>query len=287
MYGIDISNNNAGLVLEHVYKIGFVICKATEGTSFIDKYAQSFVSDARKLGRKIGLYHFARPDKHNSIKAMQEEADLFVRQVKALNCLGEAILCLDWEVEPLNNTDLIHAFCQRVEDITGVRVVLYTSESVVMEWKRIGIWDSEGLSKYPLWVAKWPTGKPMEPATNIDAVPGTVNSTIPWVIWQYAASGVISGYKGQIDLDYTHLSADDWTRLAKPYGTSTVYIDSVPDVVPETISQDMQWAIDNGIFKGYNGKYFPDRPLTRNEAAIVLKRLYEFLVQNPDTEYYP
>ena len=37
-----------------------------------------------------------------------------------------------------------------------------------------------------------------------------------------------------------------------------------PVEVPEVITEDMQWAIDNGIFAGYgNGKYVPKDPLTR------------------------
>lgn len=45
---------------------------------------------------------------------------------------------------------------------------------------------------------------------------------------------------------------------------------------PEVITKDMQWAIDNGIFTGYdNGKYVPKAPLTREQAATILKRFKE------------
>ena len=49
-----------------------------------------------------------------------------------------------------------------------------------------------------------------------------------------------------------------------------------PTEAPEVITKDMQWAIDNGIFTGYgNGKYNPKAPLTREQAATILKRFKE------------
>ena len=58
MNGIDISNHQAGLNLAAV-PCDFVICKATEGTSFVDKYCDGFIQKALSLGKKIGVYHFA------------------------------------------------------------------------------------------------------------------------------------------------------------------------------------------------------------------------------------
>ena len=56
--GIDISNHQKGLNLKDI-TCDFVICKATEGTTFVDKYCDGFMQQAMKLGKKVGVYHFA------------------------------------------------------------------------------------------------------------------------------------------------------------------------------------------------------------------------------------
>ena len=37
-------------------------------------------------------------------------------------------------------------------------------------------------------------------------------------------------------------------------------------------AEDIQWAKDKGLMTGENGKFHPDRPLSRRELAIVLRR---------------
>ena len=56
MKGIDISNHQAGIDLARV-PFDFVICKATEGTGFVDRYCDGFIQAALGLGRKTGVYH--------------------------------------------------------------------------------------------------------------------------------------------------------------------------------------------------------------------------------------
>lgn len=51
MNGMDISNHQAGLNLEKV-PCDFVICKATEGTGFVDRYCDGWIQKALQLGKK-------------------------------------------------------------------------------------------------------------------------------------------------------------------------------------------------------------------------------------------
>ena len=42
--------------------------------------------------------------------------------------------------------------------------------------------------------------------------------------------------------------------------------------------EDIEWAMDTGIVKGYpDGTFHPDQPITRAEAAVMLRRLYKLL----------
>lgn len=63
-----------------------------------------------------------------------------------------------------------------------------------------------------------------------------------------------------------------WTKHGKlPY---IEYVDSNK----ETLSEDMKWAVDNGLIFGYgNGKYGENDALTRGQLAIVLKRFYDLI----------
>lgn len=87
--GIDISNHQKGLNLKDI-TCDFVICKATEGTTFVDKYCDGFMQQAMKLGKKVGVYHFA-----SGKTTGKAEADFFLKNVQGY--IGKAILILDWE----------------------------------------------------------------------------------------------------------------------------------------------------------------------------------------------
>ena len=50
--GIDISNHQKGLNLASV-PCDFVICKVTEGTTYIDRYCDGFIQQAINLNKKI------------------------------------------------------------------------------------------------------------------------------------------------------------------------------------------------------------------------------------------
>ena len=58
--GIDISKWQTGIDLSKV-DCDFVIVKATEGIGYVDRKCDSFYQQAKRLGKKLGFYHFARP----------------------------------------------------------------------------------------------------------------------------------------------------------------------------------------------------------------------------------
>ena len=74
--GIDISKWQDGINLEAI-ETDFVICKATEGVGYTDKTCDGYYQKAKSLGKKLGVYHFARPDLGNSAVA---EADHFIKE---------------------------------------------------------------------------------------------------------------------------------------------------------------------------------------------------------------
>ena len=114
MNGIDISNHQAGLNLAAV-PCDFVICKATEGTSFVDKYCDGFIQKALSLGKKIGVYHFA-----TGRTSGRQEAEFFYQNIKGY--VGKALLVLDWEGSAVNSgVAYAKEFLDRLQELTGVK----------------------------------------------------------------------------------------------------------------------------------------------------------------------
>lgn len=251
MYGIDISNHQRAIDLNKG-KYDFCIIKATEGVGFTDGSFKRYSEQLQSLGKLIGCYHFARPDLHPTTSDMEREADWFTFQVKESGLLDKSILVLDWETEPMDNEDFITAFVTRVESKTGITPFIYGSRSKLNKW--IDYW---AVKHCPIWTASWPykdrlpVGGPYKgslPKTDYD-----------WKIWQYSAFGLYPGLNGNIDLDYTPMTRSEW------FGYCTKD--------KEDISEDMQWAIDNGLIQGYgNGKYGPYDPLLRTQLATILHR---------------
>lgn len=145
--GYDISNHQAGLDLSKL-QADFFIMKATEGISFIDKYCDGFVSQAKKLGKLIGVYHFM--DQSDVV----QQADFFVKHIRGY--LGKAILVLDYEMYGRQGPAQAKRFLDRVYAKTGVKPLIYMSESVTHEEN----WTEVVKADYGLWVAKYAANKP-------------------------------------------------------------------------------------------------------------------------------
>ena len=56
MNGIDISNWQAGIDVSKVPS-DFVICKATQGTSYVSPDCDRAYQQAKKAGKCLGVYH--------------------------------------------------------------------------------------------------------------------------------------------------------------------------------------------------------------------------------------
>lgn len=205
MKGIDISHWQDGIDLAGV-PCDFVIIKATQGTSFVDKCCDKFYQKAKKLGKMLGVYHFA-----DGKSTGKQEADHFIKNVKGY--VGEAILVLDWEADALRRgTSYAKEFLDRVYEVTGVKPLIYMSKSVCREYN----WSSVVAGGYGLWMAQYAnkntTGyqdKPWTDKKGLGAFKG-------YAIHQYTSNGRIGNYNGPLDLDIAYMTASAWDKYAKP-----------------------------------------------------------------------
>lgn len=200
--GIDISNWQAGINLSAV-PADFVIVKATEGTTYVSPEADTQYQGAKSAGRLLGVYHFATG------AGAVGEAKFFLSNVQGY--LGEAVLFLDWEGAVVTQgVGYAKAFLDYVYQQTSIRPLIYMSKSVTnsYDWSTVS-------ANYGLWVAQYAdsntTGYQDDPWTDAKGY----GSWSGPAIFQYASTGRLSGYDGNLDLDKFYGDATAWHTFAK------------------------------------------------------------------------
>lgn len=197
--GIDISRYQAGIDIS-VLDIDFVIVKATEGVGYTDPNYREYINQAVTSNKKIGVYHYARPDLGNT---PEDEATWFLNKVK--DYVKKVILVLDWEVNT-SNTTWAYDFLKTVYEKTRVRPIIYMSASFANTYD----WTRVATGNFGLWIASY--------GANTGA-PGTPPPNKYWpfyILWQYTSKGYINGYSKNLDLNYFYGTKSAWDKYANP-----------------------------------------------------------------------
>ena len=87
--GADVASYQKDLKPALMATTGFIITKFTQGTWYVNPYAEAQYAGAKAAGKLLGAYHYAEGGD------AKKEAQYFVKRVGAR--IGECILCLDWE----------------------------------------------------------------------------------------------------------------------------------------------------------------------------------------------
>jgi GH25 family lysozyme M1 (1,4-beta-N-acetylmuramidase) len=207
--GYDISNHQRGLNVAAVPG-DFMIAKATEGTTFVDRYCDGFVQAAFNVGKLVGVYHFA-----SGTSSGAAEAAFFVKNIKGY--IGKAMLILDWEASAIKRgPGYAKDFLDTVYKQTGVRPVIYMSQSTCIAYN----WAAVKAANYGLWVAAYYYGY-----KNIGYTPncprkGSLGAFGSAMMYQYTSSGRLPGYGGNLDLDVFYGDRNAWAKYAAKAGTA-------------------------------------------------------------------
>ena len=211
MNGIDISMWQRDINLSAI-KADFVIVKATEGIGYVDKSCDMLFQKALSLGKKLGFYHFARPTANND---PIREADFFYENCKGY--FGKAIPILDWEAENKQNVAYAKAWLDRVYQRSGVKPVIYMSESVANAYN----WSSVANADYGLWVAKY---RDNNPDYNYNMANAGSHPKVKWwkfyCMWQWTSTGRLNGYSGNLDCNVFYGDGTTWDKYAGKSGTT-------------------------------------------------------------------
>ena len=206
--GTDISHWQSGIDFGSIPGLDFSICKATQGTSYDSSYITEFhrqVTQLRSLGKLAGSYHYVIGQ--GSARA---EADYYLSVIDPY--VLDILIAVDWEKKSNSRWgDLayLEELCQRIEDVTTVKPLVYASQSVFP-------WDMCQEHSWGEWVAQYAT------TTVVSGFQET-----PWnegayscAIRQYSGNGRLTGYSGSIDLDKAYMTREAWGRYANPKGAS-------------------------------------------------------------------
>lgn len=192
--GIDISNWQGNVDYDTLKNnADFVVFKATESNTYVDRYLKRNQQEARRVGMLVGYYCFAQPAQTSP----QVQADYFIDAIGGLQS-GE-ILMLDYEVDFPGDTDAwCFGFLEQCKERTGVKPLIYLNQSLANMYP----WSRTIGGDYGLWLAQY-DGKPT----------GTNKTPWPSVAFkQYTSSGAIGGVAGNVDLDSFLGTKDDFKK---------------------------------------------------------------------------
>lgn len=198
---VDVASHQAGIVTGAL-DCDAVICKATEGTGYVNPYCDEHYQSAKSAGKLLGVYHYA------SGGNPEGEAEFFINNIQGY--LHEAILVLDWESgdnAAWGDSSWVARFCAHVVALTGINPMIYVQRSAANQ--------CVGLGDYGIWLAEYPDyaargwGDYVEPNYSGD-----------YAMHQFTSSGNIAGYAGPLDLSLFFGDENAWRAYAGATGQS-------------------------------------------------------------------
>lgn len=180
-YGIDVSRYQNRIDWEKVAQdpnAKYAYLKATEGSGLVDPTYAYNLSEARRVGIKVGCYHFFSPT------APIEEQFRNLTSTVDLNT-QDLIPIID--VETRGRASL-EEFCRRLEQFLDdvekhyrVKPIIYTSSHFYNKYLR------GRFTEYKYMIARYHDEEPV------------LADDIQFVMWQFTSEGRIDGIRGPVD----------------------------------------------------------------------------------------
>lgn len=272
--GIDVSTYQGDIdwAMVKADGIDFAIIKATQGRSetgtyrnFTDSQFTKNIVGAHRFGIRVGVYHYLTAQ---TVSEAMEEADLFLSAVAPYRNIIDLWAVVDVESKhlPTNRTlltQIVNTFCSKVNS-AGYRPMVYTNPDFIKNrLTDISYWD--------LWLALWRV------KTLVPKVADYPNLKI----WQWGAE-IVDGIKGKTDANFMIDEPD--IEKPEPTKSETAANTAAPgkDNTASAWAMDaVKWCVDNKILLGdETGDLMLHQPLTREQACLVVKRLYDRVIDD-------
>lgn len=244
MRGIDVSSHQGKIDWKTVKSSGidFAIIRAGYGNSTVDKCFEYNITEALKVGLKVGVYWFCYALNE---KEAREEADFCIKTVKPYKLSFPIFYDFEYDTEryakerkvtftPQSRCSVIKAFCTRAKEL-GHEVGIYTNLDYIHH--RLNFDD---LKAYPLWLATYNDDEEQSPLGEM--------------LKQITDSGKVTGIKGNVDMNVCYIT----------------FTDNEPS---EWSKEAVEWAVKNKILQGdENGDYKLREPCTTERFITLLHR---------------
>lgn len=275
--GIDVSTYQGDINWAKVKAAGidFAIIKATQGRSetasyrdFTDSKFAANIVGAHRYGIRVGVYHYLTAQ---TVSEALHEAEYFLSVIDPYKPLIDLYAAADVESKHLPTdktllTQIVFTFCSRVQS-AGYDPIIYTNPNYLTY--RLG-----DVSSYPLWLALW------RDKNNVPTVKQYPNLRL----WQWG-SETVDGISGNVDANFMIVEKPvakpeqpKSETVAKPTGQTVSGKDNTPAV---WALDAVEWCVDNKILLGdQNGDLMLHQPMTREQACLVLERLYHMAIED-------
>ena len=221
--GIDISSYQSGIDLT-VVPCDFVIIKATQGAGYVNPDCDRAYQQAKRAGKLRGTYHYVGGG--NAVA----EADYYINNIKGY--LRDGLLAIDWEAEQNSawgNEAYLEQLVRRVIERTGVKPLIYSMASRYAQVAAVAKKLDCGL-----WIAEYANYEP----TGYQAHPWN-EGAYACAIRQYASTGRLNGWGGNLDLNIAYMTRDQWAKYVNPGGKpAAAPAPSKPAPAPARKSED-------------------------------------------------
>lgn len=202
MNGIDIASYQSGIDLT-VVPCDFVIIKATQGTGYVNPDCDRAYQQAKRAGKLRGTYHYVGGG--NAVA----EADYYIDNIKGY--LKDGLLAIDWEADQNSawgNEAYLEQLVRRVIERTGIKPLIYSMASRYAQVAAVAKRLDCGL-----WIAEYADMNP----TGYQAHPWR-EGAYACAIRQYASTGRLNGWGGNLDLNIAYMTRDQWAKYVNPGG---------------------------------------------------------------------
>ncbi|MEF2736273.1 MAG: GH25 family lysozyme [Bifidobacterium choerinum] len=222
MNGIDIASYQSGIDLT-VVPCDFVIIKATQGTGYVNPDCDRAYQQAKRAGKLRGTYHYVGGG--NAVA----EADYYINNIKGY--LKDGLLAIDWEAEQNSawgNEAYLEQLVRRVIERTGIKPLIYSMASRYAQVAAVAKRLDCGL-----WIAEYADMNP----TGYQAHPWR-EGAYACAIRQYASTGRLNGWGGNLDLNIAYMTREQWAKYANPGGKSAAAPAPSKPAAPARKSED-------------------------------------------------
>ncbi len=179
--GIDVSHYQGDIDWNAVAQtklISYVYIKASEGETLIDDYYRTNISEAKRVGLKVGSYHYYRPDANAELQFKNITSQILKEEQDLAPIIDVEKRGLKSKEDFINGLRL---FLTKMEKHYGCKPLIYTFQNF---YNKHLCGHFKG---YRIMIARYREDEP------------TLDDGQTYTAWQYTQRGKIDGIKGYVD----------------------------------------------------------------------------------------